>query len=156
MNLKIRIHVYQCDEGKERVYLVYELENEKKKSGDSQKIVRLLLLKEDGKMHYCTIRDMSCLIYRQVGNHHGKKYSCDTCQQCFQSQETLDRHSDNCAAINGEPVLLPNEDEEFLKFIDYHKNKPFLCILYLDLECLLQECGGKDHISSDSDEDYDM
>ncbi|KAJ8666042.1 hypothetical protein QAD02_007704 [Eretmocerus hayati] len=99
---------------------------------------------------------MSRLIYRQVGNHHGKKYSCDTCQQCFQSQEKLDRHSDDCAANNEEPVLLPSEDEKFLKFTEYHKKEPLPCILYLDLECFLQECGDKDHISSDSDEDYDM
>ncbi|KAJ8666793.1 hypothetical protein QAD02_008455 [Eretmocerus hayati] len=156
LNPKICVYVYQCDEEKEQVYLVYESENEKKKSRDSQKVVRLLLLEKDGKMHYCTIRDMSRLIYRQVGNHHGKKYLCDTCQQCFQSQEKLDRHSDDCAAINEEPVLLPSEDEKFLKFTEYHKKEPLPCILYLDLECFLQECGEKDHISSDSDEDYDM
>ncbi|KAJ8671048.1 hypothetical protein QAD02_002307 [Eretmocerus hayati] len=156
LNPKICVYVYQCDEEKEQVYLVYESENKKKKSPDLQKVVRLLLLEKDGKMHYCTIRDMSRLIYRQVGDHHGKKYLCDTCQQCFQSQEKLDRHSDNCAAINKEPVLLPSEDEKFLKFTEYHKKEPLPCILYLDLECFLQECGEKDHISSDSDEDYDM
>ncbi|KAJ8666034.1 hypothetical protein QAD02_007696 [Eretmocerus hayati] len=156
LNPKICVYVYQCDEEKEQVYLVYESENKKKKYRDSQKVVRLLLLEKDGKMHYCTIRDMSCLIYRQVGNHHGKKYLCDTCQQCFQSQEKLDRHSDDCAAINEEPVLLPSEDEKFLKFTEYHKEEPLPCILYLDLECFLQECGEKDHISSNSDEDYDI
>ncbi|KAJ8665809.1 hypothetical protein QAD02_007471 [Eretmocerus hayati] len=156
LNPRICVYVYQCDEEKEQVYLVYESENKKKKSRESRQTVRLLLLEKNGKVHYCTIRDPSRLISSQISRHHGRTYSCDTYQHCFQSQEKLDRHSSDCAAINDQPVLLPNEDEKLLKFTEFHKKEPLPCIIYADVECLLQECDEEDQISSDSDEDCPM
>ncbi|KAJ8678110.1 hypothetical protein QAD02_013897 [Eretmocerus hayati] len=123
LNPKICVYVYQCDEEHEQVYLVYESENRRKKSSKMRKTVRLLLLEKEGKMHYCTIRDPSRLLSSQISRHAHKTYLCDTCQHCFNSEEKFDRHSNDCAALNEQPIRLPEEDEKFLRFTEHYEKK---------------------------------
>ncbi|KAJ8671675.1 hypothetical protein QAD02_002934 [Eretmocerus hayati] len=155
LNPKICVYVYQCDEEHEQVYLVYESENRRKKSSETRKTVRLLLLEKEGKMHYCTIRDPSRLLSSQINRHAHKTYLCDTCQHCFNSEEKLDRHSNDCAALNEQPIRLPEEDEKFLRFTEHYKKEPMPCIIYADLECLLQERNEIGEFSNDSDDEED-
>ena len=44
--------------------------------------------------------------------HHGKKYFCQYCLQCFSISKVLECHVKNCLAINHtKSVLLPDEGE---------------------------------------------
>ncbi|KAJ8677168.1 hypothetical protein QAD02_012955 [Eretmocerus hayati] len=122
----------------------------KKTSAKNQKTVRLLLLEQDSKSHYATIRDISRLISRQISAHKGKTYMYDTCQHCFNSQKKMERHTRDCAALNEQPIVLPGEDENILKFTEFYKKEPQPCIIYADVKCSLRPCNADDS-SSDSE-----
>lgn len=43
------------------------------------------------------------------------------CLQCFTAEAILNRHKENCIAINGEQAIKMPEKGETVKFQNYHK-----------------------------------
>ncbi|KAJ8685137.1 hypothetical protein QAD02_020930 [Eretmocerus hayati] len=100
-----------------------------------------------GKSHYATIRDISRLISRQISARKGKTFMCDMCQHCFNSQEKMERHTRDCAALNERPIVLPDEDENISKFTEFHRKEPQPCIIYANVGCSLRPCNADDSTS---------
>ncbi|XP_078051614.1 uncharacterized protein LOC144477749, partial [Augochlora pura] len=61
------------------------------------------------------------------------------CLQYFSSQERLDIHSIDCSQMNECALILPTEDDKWLKFKNhaYSELAPF--VIYADLECVLEK-----------------
>ncbi|KAJ8678383.1 hypothetical protein QAD02_014170 [Eretmocerus hayati] len=109
-------------------------------------------------MHFRTIRDPSRLLSSRMSQHALKTYLCDTYVHCFNSQKELDRHGNDCAALDEQPIRLLEEDKKFLRFTEHYKKETMPCITYADLECLLQERNENDEFSNNSggEEGYNM
>ena len=69
------------------------------KKYDCQLIYLLLLRNEEGKEHYCWIKDISKLMTRQISKHHGRREYCSRCLKSFNSEKKLDRHLGYCGII---------------------------------------------------------
>ena len=50
---------------------------------DREHKIILMLLENDGVLHYCLVKNKSRLLSSQVCKHNGKKYVCDRCLNPF-------------------------------------------------------------------------
>ena len=99
---KINIIVFGYDKS------IYPIRISKEKYGDHMEL--LYIEKESGlglKQHYVYIKDFNSLMY-SFTKHKERKHFCMHCLQCFYSNDDLEKHRENCIAINGvQAIELP-------------------------------------------------
>ena len=109
--------------------------------------MNLLLITEDDKKHYVLIKDFNSFMYNQT-KHKESKHFCMHCLQCFSSERVLNNHKDNCIQVNGtQAVKMPDEDNNILKFNNFHKQQPVPFVIYVDFEAITEKisaCSPKD------------
>ena len=108
-----------------------------------EKHMDLLLITEGENKHFVPIKDFNKFMYNQTKHQH-KKYFCVHCLQCFSSEDILTKHKTDCMTINGkQAVKMPDEENNILKFENYHKQLPVPFVIYADFEAItekVQEC----------------
>ena len=103
------------------------------------KQMNLLLITENENKHYVLIKDFNRFMFNQTKYEH-KKHFCMYCLQCFSSEIVLNNHKDNCITINGtQAVKMPTEDNNILKFNNFHKQQPVLFVIYADFEAITEK-----------------
>ena len=101
------ISVFGYENGKK--YPIYVPKDAFKKHLD------LLMIKDEGKLHYVLIKGFNTFIHNQKLKRH-KKYFCRFYLECFSTAEILERHANDCFAINlKEMVKMPKKDETWIK-----------------------------------------
>ena len=95
--------------------------------------VRLLLIKDGEKSHYCLIKDLSRLLNSLTG-HNGRAYYCENCLHGFTRQDLLDDHSTLCYQQKVQSIQLPKEGE-VLQFEGMAKQLRVPFVIYADFEC---------------------
>ena len=104
--------------------------------------MNLLLITEDDKKHYVLIKDFNSFMYNQT-KHKESKHFCMHCLQCFSSERVLNNHKDNCIQVNGiQAVKMPDEDNNILKFNNFHKQQPVPFVIYADFEAITEKISG--------------
>ena len=74
------------------------------------------------------------------------------CLQCFSSERVLSTHKDNCIQENGtQAVKMPDEDNNILKFNNFHKQQPVPFVIYADFEAITEKISG---CQPNNDESY--
>ena len=63
---------------------------------DPQNAIDLLFITNEGKQHYCWIKNFSKLVRSQVTKHHGAIYFCKRCLGHFSTPERLNNHLPIC------------------------------------------------------------
>ena len=66
-----------------------------------------------------------------------KKWFYKSCLQCFNSENTLIKHKENCLSINGKQSV--KLEEGIIKFENYFKQIPLPFKIYADSECNLKK-----------------
>ena len=107
--------------------LVYPIFISKQKFEDS---MDLLLVIEDDKSHYVYIKDFNTFMFHKTKSKN-RKWFCKSCLQCFNSENILIKHKEDCLSINVE--------EGIIKFENYSKQLPAPLKIYADFECNLQD-----------------
>ena len=75
----------------------------------NEKVLNLLLISKDAKRHYVLINDFNRMMYNKT-KHKERKHFCMHCLQCFNTEEILAKHKNNCMVINGEQAIrMPKE-----------------------------------------------
>ena len=95
--------------------------------------VRLLLVKEGEKSHYCLIRNLSRLLSSRTG-HDGQTFYCENCLHGFTSQRLLDEHKILCYQQKVQSIQMPKEGE-VVKFKSLAKQLRVPFVIYADFEC---------------------
>ena len=104
--------------------------------------MNLLLITENDKKHYVLIKDFNRLMRNQT-KHKERKHFCMYCLQCFSSERVLNNHKDNCIQVNGtQAVKMPDEDNNILKFNNFHKQQPVPFVIYADFEAITEKISG--------------
>ncbi|XP_076383568.1 uncharacterized protein LOC143260866 [Megalopta genalis] len=99
----------------------------------------------DRKRESCqTLQPTSRKREKHLSTHH-HKYICNRCLQYFRSQEKLDIHVVDCGRMNECALILPTEDDKWLKFKNHAYKKPAPFVIYADLECLLEKQKDQGH-----------
>nr|XP_033329024.1 uncharacterized protein LOC117221851 [Megalopta genalis] len=111
-----------------------------------EKHTNLLFLQDTINLrnHYVSIRNLSRLVSFQLSTRH-HKYICDRCLQYFRSQEKLDIRVVDCGRMNECALILPTEDDKWLKFKNHAYKEPAPFVIYADLECLLEKQEDQGH-----------
>ena len=108
------------------------------KKTDLEKYVNLLLIgDENGKKHFCLIKNLSRLISSQINKNKKKCWICFSCLQPFVKKKTLEEHFELCSKFKCVKTEFPKKGEtlKFKNFMKIH-NIPF--VIYADFECYLK------------------
>ena len=97
----------------------------------------LMLLVNDGVLHYCLVKNKSRLLSSQVSKHNGKKYFCDRCLNPFQCEQSLNNHLEYCSNHEAVKIVMPNKGD-ILKFKNYYKGERVPFMIYADTESLIK------------------
>lgn len=142
-NPTISINVYMFDEKKEDIYPVRLTKSLKR-----EKHIHLLLLCEvtgetlAGNIirdsHYCWIKSITRLLSSQVSKSKKVLHFCDRCLQHFTSATSLNNHTTICMDHNICKIEMPKEDENIIRFKNYHNELAVPFIVYADVESILK------------------
>ena len=132
----IRINVF-CYNNKNKEPFPIHLSEEK-----FEDEMNLLLIEKDENKHYVLIEDFNKFMYQQT-KHKERKHFCMHCLQCFSSKRVLNNHKENCIIINGtQAIKMPTEDDNILKFNNFHKQQPVPFVIYADFEAITEKLQG--------------
>ena len=99
--------------------------------------IRLLLITEEEKTHYCLIKNMSRLVSSQISKCHGKIFICERCINPFLSEKSLKAHEEHCNTNECVKIIMPGEGSSIF-FKDLWKSQRMPFIIYADTESLLK------------------
>lgn len=124
-NPMLSVNVYGIDDKCKITGPLYVTNSRKNKH------VNLLYFERNNKSHYCLIKDLIRLIKRQVSQHKGELFLCETCLQFFASRKKYESHY--CTKIL---TVLPNKNS-VLQFKNYERQQKIHFVIYADFESLL-------------------
>lgn len=114
--------------------------------------VDLLYLTRGNESHWCMIRNLNRLLYRNKRNTHAYHY-CRYCLQGFTSNRVLKKHIEYCSIHGAQHTTLPTKDkDDFLKFSDYAKKLPVPFTIYADFERIVEK--PQDDVTSSSTDEH--
>ena len=108
------------------VFLIYISDQTFKNSID------LLPLINDDQSYYAYIKDFNTFMFHKTKNKN-KKWFCESCLQCFSSENVLLKHREDCLSINGQQSK--NLEKGTIEFKNYFKRLPVPFKIYTDFEC---------------------
>ena len=112
--------------------------------------IKLLLISDENKTHYCLIEDFSKLVSSQVNNHKGKVYICERCINPFKTEKALKEHGKHCTNEDCVHLKMPAPGST-VSFKHFEKGQRAPFMVYADFESLLKpisRCEPNPEISS--------
>ena len=73
-----------------------------RKGGNCERVINLMIITENDRKHYVTIKSLSRLLSSKNTNHKGKEHFCMNCLEGFKKVSSRGEHLDYC--INNESV----------------------------------------------------
>jgi len=103
------------------------------------KEIDMLLISDNETSHYTLIKDLSKLTSSQKNNHKSKIYTCRSCLNHFNTQETLDKHIIICNNFNKNSSALSVMPEEgkTIKFKNFTHSVPEPFTIVADFESFI-------------------
>ena len=95
--------------------------------------VKLLLISDDTKQHYCWIKDISKLFSLQTSQHDLVRHAFFRCLNSFNSKESLASHNEYCKSYDATQIELPEEGSK-LYFKNRNRSMLVPLIVYADFE----------------------
>ena len=94
----------------------------------------LLLLNGDDKSDYVYGKGFDSFMFYKTKNKN-KKWFYKSCLQCFNSENVLTKHKEDCLSINGKQSVKLKKGT--IEFENYFKQIPVPLKIYADFECNL-------------------
>ena len=112
-----------------------------RKGGNYEYIIYLMLITENNRKHYVTIKSLSRLLPSQNTKHEGKEYFCMNCLQGFKEESSRDEHIGYCIDNESVKVEMPHKNP-IVQYSDgpFQFKVPF--IMYADFESILEPIQG--------------
>ena len=131
LNSNIEISVFAYDED----YKIYPL----RISDHNNRLhkIKLLLITEEDKTHYCLIKNMSRLVGSQINKHKEAIFICERCLNDFKTEKSLKAHEEYCNTNECIKINMP-EKGSGLFFKELWKSQRVPFIIYADTESLLK------------------
>ena len=99
--------------------------------------LNLLLISKEEKRHYVYIKDFNRFMYNKT-KHNCKKHFCIHCLQCFNTEEILNNHLENCLIINKKQNIVMPKKGSKIYFKNYYKMLKSPFVIYCDFESILE------------------
>ncbi|XP_057299582.1 uncharacterized protein LOC130630197 [Hydractinia symbiolongicarpus] len=104
---------------------------------EREKQVNLLLLTNDKKTNYITIKNLSRLLGSDISKNHPKMHFCMNCLQAFPTIELRDKHYTYCKDNEAVKITMPTEKEKWLYYKDVQQQFKVPFAIYADFKSLL-------------------
>jgi hypothetical protein len=132
--LNISINVYSIDEFKPVMNPLKITKIEKEQHID------LLYLKKKNKEHYCWIKDLWKLVgHSQISKNGHKRFLCRMCLTSLKTQDKLNEHKTYCMHNKCTRVVLPEPDNNIVKFSHHNHSLKVPVAIYAVFECMLEK-----------------
>ena len=131
LNPDIAISVYAYDEN----YSVGPLQISE--HVDRPYRIKLLLISDENKTHYCLIEDFSRLVSSQASKHKGKVYVCERCINAFTTENALKEHEKHCTNKDCVHLKMPAPGST-ISFKHFERGQRVPFVIYADFESLLK------------------
>ena len=131
LNPDIAVSVYTYDEN----YSVGPLQVSK--HVDRSYRIKLLLISDENKTHYCLIENFSRLISSQASKHKGKAYVCERCINAFTTENALKEHEKHCTNKDCVHLKMPAPGST-ISFKHFERGQRVPFVIYADFESLLK------------------
>ena len=95
----------------------------------------LLLLIDYDKSHYVYIKGFDRFMFHKSKNKN-KKWFCESCLQCFSSENVLTKYKEDCLSINGKQSV--KVEKGIIEFENYSKQIRVPFKIDADFECNLR------------------
>ena len=104
-------------------------------------MINLMLITENNRKHYVTIKSLSRLLSSQNTKHKDKEYFCMNCLQGFKEESSKNEHVSYCKDNESVRIKMPHRKPE-VKYSDgqFQFKVPF--IMYADFESILEPISG--------------
>ena len=99
--------------------------------------LNLLLISKEEKRHYVYIKDFNRFMYNKT-KHNCKKHFCIHCLQCFNTEEILKNHLENCLIVNKKQNIVMPKKGSKIYFKNYYKMLKSPFVIYCDFESILE------------------
>ena len=113
--------------------LVFPIYVSDQKFENSMDLFRLI---NHDKSHYVYIKHFNTFMFHKTKNKN-KKWFCRSCLQCFNSENVVTKHKEDCLSINGKQSV--NLEKGIIEFENYFKQLPVTFKIYADFECNLRD-----------------
>ena len=104
-----------------------------------KKQANLLMIVDDEKRHYTTIKSTSRLLKSLSATHKGAYHFCMNLLDSFWTESARDKYYEYCSSNSHAKVEMSTEKEKWLKFHDGQFMIPFM--MYADCESILKSVG---------------
>ena len=98
----------------------------------------LLMITEDEKWHYLTVKNLSGLL-RGITSNHAGDFCCLSCFCAYSTKNKLEAHKKICENHDYCHVEMPTKDNNTIKYNQGEKSMKLPFTIYADLECLLEK-----------------
>ena len=112
--------------------------------------IKLLLISDENKTHYCLIENFSRLISSQASKHKGKVYVGERCINAFTTENALKEHEKHCTNKDCVHIKMPAPGST-ISFKHFERGQRVPFVIYADFESLLKpisRCEPNPEISS--------
>ena len=112
--------------------------------------IKLLLISDENKTHYCLIENFSRLVSSQASKHKGKAYVCERCINAFITENALKEHEKHCTNKDCVHLKMPAQGST-ISFKHFERGQRVPFVIYADFESLLKpisRCEPNPEISS--------
>ena len=111
----------------------------KSKNNLTQKRQIILLMISDGqKWHYLVVKNLSKLL-RGTTSNHKEDFYCLNCFHSYRTETKLEAHKKICENHDYCYVEIPTKNNSIIKYSHGEKSMKLPCVIYADLECLLEK-----------------
>ena len=101
-------------------------------------VVNLMLISDEEKNHYCSIKDVGRLLSLQTTDGgHNKKFYCLRCLNSFATSTALENHEGYCKSSDVVKVEMPVKGTS-LEFDKFHKKMRVPFVEYADFESFIK------------------
>jgi hypothetical protein len=133
-NVSVNVYIINKEE-----ILPYQTTARDEKKDDH---INLLLIEKDNEAHYVYIKNLSRLIRDQLTKYEHHHFICERCFTHTNNENVFTRHVSLCDNFNkfekAIPIL-PESDNNILKFKNFHKTIIAPLVYYADLEAVLRK-----------------
>ena len=146
LNNKIALNILYIPHNTRKIQVAYK----SKQNLTCDKEVILLMITDDEKWHYLTVKNLPGLL-RGITSSHKQDFYCLNCFRSYRTRNKLEVHKKICENHDYCHVEMPTKDNNMIKYNQEETSIKLPFVVYADLECLLEKMSTCQNNPNESD-----
>ena len=134
LNNEVALNILYVPYNTRKIQVAYKSKN----NLTSCKQVILLMITDEEKWHYLTVKNLPGLL-RRITSTHKEDFYCLNCFHSYRTRNKLESHKKICENHNYCNGEMPTKNNNIIKYNQGEKSIKLPFVVYADLECLLEK-----------------